>query len=140
MILNATPEYRAVFLYLFWIMTIFQTNILFKTSKCHHGGPLGAGGPGQLPPLPPLNPALEVSSLNVKVGFLCVTHYLCVKQVFLKENVRYPVWICRDPIFSDFRDPMIIFSDSRDPIWNSRDPNRVPKMPWKKPGVKVIYA
>jgi len=22
----------------------------------------------------------------------------------------------RDPIFSDFRDPMIIFSDSRDPI------------------------
>jgi len=24
---------------------------------------------------------------------------------------------------------MIIFSDSRDPIWNSRDPNRVPKTP-----------
>jgi len=56
---------------------------------------------------------------------------------FFKENVRYPVWICRDPIslilgdpiFADFRDPMIIFSDSRDPIWNSRDPNRVPKTP-----------
>jgi len=28
----------------------------------------------------------------------------------------------RDPIFSSFRDPMIIFSDSR-------DPNRVPKTP-----------
>jgi len=39
-----------------------------------------------------------------------------------KENVRYPVWICRVPIFFDFRDPMIIFSDSR-------DPNRVPKSP-----------
>ena len=33
----------------------------------------------------------------------------------------------RDPIFSDCRDPMIIFFDSRDPIGNSRDPNRVPK-------------
>ena len=31
----------------------------------------------------------------------------------------FPVWICRDPIVSDSRDPMIIFSDSR-------DPNRVP--------------
>ena len=41
----------------------------------------------------------------------------CVASaVFFKENVRYPVWIYRDPIFSDFRDPMIIFSDSRDPI------------------------
>jgi len=58
---------------------------------------------------------------------------------FFKENVRYPVWTCRDPIsysrdpiFSDSRDP--IFSDSRDPIFNSRhpifnsrDPIRVPK-------------
>jgi len=79
-------------------------------------GPPWRGGPGAIAPVALLNPALEVSSLNVKVGFLCVTHYLCVKQVFLKENVRYPVWICRDPIFSDFRDPMIIFSDSRDPI------------------------
>ena len=26
---------------------------------------------------------------------------------------------------------MIIFSDSWDPIFNSRDPNRVPKTPWK---------
>jgi len=35
----------------------------------------------------------------------------------------------RDPIFSDFRDPMIIFADFKDPIINSRDPNRVPKTP-----------
>jgi len=34
----------------------------------------------------------------------------------------------RDPIFSDFKDPMMIFSDSRDPIFNSRNPNPVPKM------------
>jgi len=35
----------------------------------------------------------------------------------------------RDPILSDFRDPMIIFFGSRDPIFNSRNPNRVPKTP-----------
>jgi len=35
----------------------------------------------------------------------------------------------RDPIFSDSKDPMIIFSDSRNPIFNSGDPNRVPKTP-----------
>ena len=39
--------------------------------------------------------------------------YFLYKQFFFKENVR---------------DPMIIFSDSRDPIFNS---NRVPKMPLK---------
>jgi len=33
------------------------------------------------------------------------------------------------PDFSDSRDPMIIFSVSRDPIFNSRDPNRIPKTP-----------
>jgi len=46
------------------------------------------------------------------------------EQGFFKEHVRNQVWICRDPIslilgtrfFSDFRDLMIIFSDSRDPI------------------------
>jgi len=26
--------------------TIFQTNILFKTNKCHHGGTPGAEGQG----------------------------------------------------------------------------------------------
>jgi len=35
----------------------------------------------------------------------------------------------RDPIFSESRDPMIIFSDFRDPIFNSKDPNRVTKTP-----------
>jgi len=30
------------------------------------------------------------------------------------------------PDFSDSRDPMIIFAALRDPIFNSRDPNRVP--------------
>jgi len=51
---------------------------------------------------------------------------------FFKDNVRYPVWTCEDPIFSDPRYPMVIFSDLRDPILNSRDPNRVPKTPLKK--------
>jgi len=35
----------------------------------------------------------------------------------------------RDPIFSNSRDPMIIFPDFRDPIFNSKDPKRVPKTP-----------
>jgi len=30
---------------------------------------------------------------------------------------------------SDSRDPMIIFADSSDPIFNSRNPSRVPKTP-----------
>jgi len=34
---------------------------------------------------------------------------------------------CKDQMFPDFRDPMKIFSESRDPIFNSRDANRVPK-------------
>jgi len=61
MILKATSEYKVVFLYLFWITTIFQTNVLFETNKCPHGGPLGTEVPGQLPLLlpPPLNPDLE---------------------------------------------------------------------------------
>ena len=29
------------------------------------------------------------------------------------------------------------FSDSRDPIWNSRDPNRVPETPLKNPGLHI---
>ena len=37
----------------------------------------------------------------------------------------------KHPIFFDSRGPMIIFSDFRDPIFNSRDPNRVPKTPEK---------
>ena len=41
---------------------IFQTSILFETNKFHHRVPLVAGVPGQLPPLPPLNPALSTPS------------------------------------------------------------------------------
>ena len=63
---------------------------------------------------------------NLKsVRFVHIVTSILVNQFFLKENVRYPVWTCRDPIFSDSRDPMIIFSDSKDPILNSR----VPKTP-----------
>jgi len=35
----------------------------------------------------------------------------------------------RDPFFSDSGKRIIIFSDPRDPIFNFRDPNRVPKTP-----------
>jgi len=35
----------------------------------------------------------------------------------------------RDPIFFDSGDPMLTFSDCRDPIFNTRDQNRVPKIP-----------
>ena len=64
---------------------------------------------------------------------------------FFKKNVRYLVWTCRDPIslilgtgfcsdsrdpiFSECRDPITIFADSRDPIFNSREQNRVAKTP-----------
>jgi len=34
-----------------------------------------------------------------------------------------------DPIVFDSRDPIMIFSDTRDPIFDSRDENRVPKTP-----------
>jgi len=47
--------------------------------------------------------------------------YFYIFVSFFKENVRYPERTCRDPI-SDSRDSMIIFSDSRDPIFSdSRD-------------------
>jgi len=36
------------------------------------------------------------------------------------------------PDLSDSIDPMIIFADSRDPIFNSMDPNRVPETPLTK--------
>jgi len=52
-----------------------------------------------------------------------------LSSFFCKENVRHSVLICRDSIFSDFRDPLIVFFNSRDPIFNSRDPNRVTKTP-----------
>jgi len=34
---------------------------------------------------------------------------------------------------------MIIFSDSRDPIFNSKDPNWVPKTPLKNPDYSLVY-
>jgi len=37
----------------------------------------------------------------------------------------------RDPVFSDSRDPMTIYAYSGAPIFNSRDPNWVPKTPSK---------
>jgi len=39
------------------------------------------------------------------------------------------------PDFSDSEDPLIIFSDSSDLIFNSMEPNRVPKTPQKKTNV-----
>jgi len=33
------------------------------------------------------------------------------------------------PDFSDSRDPMIIFSDSKDPIFNSKELNQIPETP-----------
>ena len=59
----------------------------------------------------------------------------CMFAVIFKANVRNLVWTCREPIFSDSRDPMMIFSVSRDSIFNSRDPNRVPETLEKNPGV-----
>jgi len=44
-------------------MKIFKMSILFETNKFHHGGAPCSGGPGQLPPLPPLNPALGAEHL-----------------------------------------------------------------------------
>jgi len=38
----------------------------------------------------------------------------------------------RGPIVFDSRDAVMVFSDCRDPIFNSTDPNRVPKTPLKK--------
>jgi len=64
LISGATSEYRVVFLYLFWITTIFQTNILFKTNKCHYRGPPWSGGPGAIALLIPLiRPWRDVISL-----------------------------------------------------------------------------
>ena len=61
--------------------------------------------------------------------------YDVITQVFLRKMLG--TWYgpdfsdCRDPIILDSKDPMIIFSDSRDPVFNSRDPIRVPKTPLK---------
>ena len=49
-------------------------------------------------------------------------------QVFLKQNVRYLVWTCWDPIFSDSRDLMIIFCDPG-----------VPEAPYKNPDICDMF-
>jgi len=81
MILSATPEYRVVFFYLFWITTIFQTNILFKTKKYQHRGPSWSGGPGAIAPVAPplIRPCLHVITVfawdhQVKKVIISVNH------------------------------------------------------------------
>jgi len=65
MILNATSEHRVVFVYLFWITTIYQTKILFETNKCHHGGPLERRTRRNCPHWPPLiRPCIHLWSLH----------------------------------------------------------------------------
>jgi len=59
MILNATPEYRVRILVSLLNRDNFSSEYL-KQINFITGGPLGAEGPGQLPPFPPLNPALGV--------------------------------------------------------------------------------
>jgi len=61
------------------------------------GGPLGAEGPGQLPPLPPpLNPALVVRlccfRLSLGLLHLVVTHSLsneCIKSTNMSFSVLF---------------------------------------------------
>jgi len=52
---------------------------------------------------------------------LCVFVLYALSRVFAEGNVRYPVCTCRSPIF------------------NSRDPNRVPKTLQQNPGLSVCY-
>jgi len=52
---------------------------------------------------------------------LCMFVLYAPNRVFAQGNVRYPVCTCRDPIF------------------NSRDPNRVHKTPQQNPGLSVCY-
>jgi len=69
--LNATSEYRFVFLYRLRI-TIFQTSrpILFKTNICHHGEPVEVESPGQLPSLIwPGFPTLSKRAFQVIIPF-----------------------------------------------------------------------
>jgi len=79
---------------------------------------------------------MHVISLVRPIGKIPSSANYTLLQFFLKEKVRYLAWTCRDPIsdsrdpiFSLSRDPMTTFCDSRDPILNFRDLNRVPKTP-----------
>ena len=44
-------------------------------------------------------------------------------------DLQAPGMDLQGPDFSDPRDKMVIFTDSKDPVFNSRDPNQVPKKP-----------
>jgi len=85
-------------LYLFWI-TIFQTNILVKTNKCHHWGLLGAEDPGQLSPLPPLiRPCCTIISVRHPWSALTsdICSSSCVFELFyfvLSESWRATGWL-----------------------------------------------
>ena len=63
MILKATSEYRVVFFISFESQQFFKRTFYLKQINVITGGPLGAEGPGQLPPFPPLNPALRVNAV-----------------------------------------------------------------------------
>ena len=70
-----------------------------------------------------------LTSINILCKRLTCWLFQWLQSGFFQENVLYPIWTCTEPIFSDSRCPMIIFADFRDPIFNSSDPNRVPKTP-----------
>jgi len=69
---------------------------------------------------------MKCTACHCKVGIFIRNHKACYQVLldsgFFKENVRYPVWTCRDPIFNDSMDPMLIFCDSREPIWVPKTP------------------
>jgi len=54
MILNATSEYRVVFLFPFESPQLFKRIFYLKQINVITRGPLRAEGPEQLPPFPPL--------------------------------------------------------------------------------------
>ena len=84
MILNAASEYRVVVLYLFWITTIFQTSVHFKTNKCHHGGPLGLEVPGQFPPPPLIWPwPYPLPKISILLCNLCDLSKRLLKKLIL---------------------------------------------------------
>ena len=71
--------------------------------------PLVASYKAAVQSLPMLcSPSIEPGTFRSPIQTEC--NFSVTYTRFFKENVRYPVWTCRDPIFSD----------SRDPIFNSR--------------------
>jgi len=66
--------------------------------------------------------------LMVGINYKINNHFNYVFADFFKDIVKYLVWTFRDPI-SLILGTRMILSDYRDPILNSRDPNRLPKTP-----------